>query len=1066
MVVIMFTDLVGSVDLKQRLRARAYATLIERHDALFMDILRGTPGAELRQDTGDGFYALFPTPAAAVEAALRFQRALHDEPWPEEAARVRIGLHAGQIDELSGTEADTKLVGLPIDLAARVMSLANPGQILLTRHVFDDARQYLRRLPGAAADQPALQWLAHGPYLLKGYDEPFEICEVGEPDIAPLEAPADSDKALRNSSVEEAELLGWRPAAGLPLPSHPEWRLIEKLGEGGVGEVWLAGNEQLHEQHVFKFCFDADKLRTLKRELTLFRVIRKHLGERRDIAQLHDVHLDRPPFFLESDYSEHGDLVHWADGQGGIDKVPLATRLALLEQAARAVSAAHSVGVLHKDLKPVNLLVGVDEQGAPYIQLSDFGIGELARGTGRTAGVTVVGFTEMLDEQDTLKYGNTPIYAPPESLTAQPFTVQGDIYALGVMLYQMVVGDLNKPLAPGWRRDIDDELLRADIARCVDGDPQRRFASAQELARQIETLDERRAQLVGERRQQRKDQRRRRLIRLGAAAMTVLLVLVGGIGVALVREQGLRKETEAAHQMSEREAAKANAVSEFLQNTLSSVDPTKAQGREVTVKEVLDEAAAQLERSDNPLEHEPPVEASIRLTLGRTYRALGKLDESIDHLERALELNRQALGENDPTTLRGQHEVGIAYNAAGRHAEAEQILMDTLERQRRLLGPAHEDTLATTLDLAVVQSFGLRRHEQAIPLFEQVLAEYRRIYGDEDEDTLEAMNALGIAYYYQGRYADVEPLWRKALEVRQQALGETHPDTTRSLNNLGLLYFRQERYADAEDMYQRAIDSMVEVHGSDHPDTLSARNNLAALYNNWGRSELARSMNEETLETRRRVLGEEHPDTLLSLNNLADTLRRLGQYDEAEVHLLQALELTGRTRGETHPETLRVRNNHALVYHAQSRYPESEAALREVLSQRLEVLGADHEDTLDTRLYLGDLYRDWQRYDEAIEQYQTVLARLERRPDADEGDLLVPLASLGKVYADLEDYDQAQAYFQRALAIGARVDPGEEDEDHRALVNDYAEFLRTTGGSDEASSQVPPASTAASGSDS
>ena len=1063
MSVIMFTDLVGSVDLKQRLRALAYAALIERHDALFMEILRGTPGAELRQDTGDGFYALFPTPAAAVEAALRFQRALQEEPWAEEPARLRIGLHAGQIAELSGTEADTKLVGLPIDLAARVMSLARPGQILLTRHVFDDARQYLRQLPGDAADRPALQWLAHGRYLFKGYDDPLEICEVGEPGIAPLQPPADSDKALRNSSVEEAELLGWRPAAGLPVPSHPDWRLLEKLGEGGVGEVWLAANKQLHEQHVFKFCFDADKLRTLKRELTLFRVIRKHLGERRDIAQLHDVHLDRPPFFLESDYSEHGDLVHWAEAQGGIDRVPLATRLALIAQTARAVAAAHSVGVLHKDLKPVNLLIGLDEQGAPYVKLSDFGIGELTRGSRRDAGVTVVGFTEVLTEQDTLHYGATPIYAPPESLTAQPFTVQGDVYSLGVMLYQMVVGDLNKPLAPGWRRDIEDELLRADIARCVDGDPQRRFASAQELAERIETLDERRAELDGQRRRQEKDQRRRRLIRLGTAAMALLLLLVGGIGVALLREQGLRKETELAQQRSEREAAKARAVSEFLQDTLSSVDPSRAQGREVTVKAVLDEAAAQFDQPDNPLVHEPPVEAAIRLTLGRTYRALGQLDESIEHLERSLELNRQTLGEDDPETLRARYEVGVAYNAAGRHAEAEEILADALERQRRLLGTGHEDTLATTLDLAIVQSFGLREHEQATPLFEHVLAEYRRIYGDDHEETLEAMNALGISYYYQGRYADVEPLWREALEVRERRLGKTHPDTTRSLNNLGLLYFRQERYADAERMYQRAIDSMVKLHGDDHPDTLSARNNLAVLYNSWGRSERARELNEETLETRRRVLGEEHPDTLLSLNNLAETFRLLGLYDEAEVRLLEALELTARTRGEAHPEALRVHNNLGLVYHAQHRYPESEAAFREVLALRLEVLGAADGDTLDTRLYLGDLYRDTRRYDEAIEQYQAVLSVLEQQPGVDEGELLWPLAGLGRVYAELEDADRAQAHFERALAIGARVDPEEEDEGHRKLVQDYAEFLRTTGVGEEASSRVPPAE---SGSDS
>ncbi|MCG6872033.1 MAG: adenylate/guanylate cyclase domain-containing protein [Gammaproteobacteria bacterium] len=233
LVVVMFTDLVGSVETKQRLGVAAYGEFIARHDQLFLEILKDIPGAELVQDTGDGFYALFPTSASAVEAALRFQHGLQAEDWPGPAPAVRIGLHMGQITEVTGSGQERKRVGMPIDLAARVMGLATGGQILVTRTVFDDARQYVRAHPPVDGDTPPLVWLAHGLYHLKGSDGPLEVFEIGAEGIAPLKAPPDNDKARR---------VGGQPASEQAIPGGtagvPPGTAATNRGPARTRPVW------------------------------------------------------------------------------------------------------------------------------------------------------------------------------------------------------------------------------------------------------------------------------------------------------------------------------------------------------------------------------------------------------------------------------------------------------------------------------------------------------------------------------------------------------------------------------------------------------------------------------------------------------------------------------------------------------------------------------------------------------------------------------------------------------------------------------------------------------------
>ena len=547
LLVFLFTDLVDSTGWKQSLGDAAYANdILQPHNDLCRRLLSEFPDANERNFTGDGFLVTFPSPSAAVQFGLRFHERLREYLWSDEVTRkghapeTRIGIHLGEAIAYADADPNTKQVtGQAVDLAARIMGLAAGKQTLVTRHAFDSARQYVR--------DEGLSWLAHGQYRCKGSDDPLEVCEVGVPGRAPLAPPADSDKAKRVKIEAEDDTGSWRPAVGLPIPRRDGWIIEKKLGEGGFGEVWLARHQRTKERRVFKFCFDAERLRSFKRELTFFKLIKNELGERPDIAKLHEVQVEAPPYFLESEFVESGNLADWAEAQGGLEKIPLATRLRLMVETARAVAAAHSLGIIHKDLKPSNILIKLDRDGTPHAQLNDFGIGILADRTLLQKGaITETGFTESVMFGNDSSRTGTRLYSPPEANLGKPATTGFDVYALGVMLFQMVVGDLHRPLGTGWQEDViagdaDDPLqsalLMEDISQATYGVPAKRLPGAALFADRVEHLEARRAErlagIASKEQERLKVERDRRLKRLrwALAGSVALMVVMGGLGV-------------------------------------------------------------------------------------------------------------------------------------------------------------------------------------------------------------------------------------------------------------------------------------------------------------------------------------------------------------------------------------------------------------------------------------------------------------------------------------------------------------------------------------------------------
>jgi serine/threonine protein kinase len=292
------------------------------------------------------------------------------------------------------------------------------------------------------------------------------------------------------SSVAVPEL---RLFPGQPVPGRDQWRLTRRLDASPSSDVWVAEHPKTRETRVFKFAPDGVRLKSLKREITVARLLRESLGDRPEFVRALEWNFESHPYFVESEYVGP-NLVEWADIQGGLGKVPLDVRVQLLTDVARAVAAAHELDILHKDLKPANVLLASTPDGRPQIKVADFGSASLVVPERLAAlGITNLGFTQT-GANDGKALTGTLMYIAPEVLSGQLPTAASDVYSLGVLLYQLVAGDFRKPIAPGWEADLSDPILREDVADSACGDPSRRLKSVQALVERLVNLDRRRAE--------------------------------------------------------------------------------------------------------------------------------------------------------------------------------------------------------------------------------------------------------------------------------------------------------------------------------------------------------------------------------------------------------------------------------------------------------------------------------------------------------------------------------------------------------------------------------------------
>jgi tetratricopeptide (TPR) repeat protein len=802
------------------------------------------------------------------------------------------------------------------------------------------------------------------------------------------------------------------------------YRIVRLIGEGGMGAVYEAEQEEPRRVVALKMIklglATPDRLRRFRQESQALARL-QHPG----IAQIYesntaDTGFGPQPFFA-MELIRGLPLNQYAE----VHQLNTRQRLLLMVKVCEAVHHAHQRGLIHRDLKPGNILV--DESGQPKIL--DFGVARVTEADapeGDTQPALETGLGQLI---------GTLAYMSPEQVLGDPLEVdtRSDVYALGVILYELLAGrlpyEVNHRQLPEAVHTIREEEppglssisrdYRGDVEtivrKALEKDKARRYASAADLGTDIQRYlnDEPiTARPPGTGYQLQKFARRHRALMAGVAAVFVVLL----VAVAVSTSMALR---------ASRAEAEARAVSEFLQKDLlaeasarTQAGPNAKPDPHLEVRTALDRAATQIR---GKFDKQPLVEASIRQTIGDTYADLGLFSEAQQQEERALEIRRRILGESQPATLESMDHLAVLYRMEGKYSEGERLRQKLLETRRRVLGELHPDTLDAMNNLAL-----LYRYEGKLglaePLYIKAVEGLRRTKGVENRQTIDTMANLAQVYNDQEKFAQAESLFREVLEAAPRILGEEHPDTQIFRNNLAQVYQNEGKFAQAELFQRKAVEVDSRVLGAEHPDTLMDLGNLAKLYRNQGKYAEAEALFNRVLETQRRVVGEDRPATMTTMALLGSVEWYEGKYAEAELLLTRTLQAQRRVLGNEHPST-----QNSLVWLGRARlqqhkYVQAETNFRQALST-YEKISPKAWQRYHCQSLLGASLAGERRYDEAepllLTAYATMIQRRDKIPAPSQPDLESAGTEIVRLYEDWGKPDQAAQWRSKLTAQGA-----------------------------------------------
>lgn len=783
--------------------------------------------------------------------------------------------------------------------------------------------------------------------------------------------------------------------AGDFVPGRDQWRLTRPMDVSGSSEVWLAENPKTREQRVFKFAADGVRLKGLKREITVSRFLRESLGDRPEFVRILEWNFETSPFFLESEYAGP-NLAEWAVARGGLSEIPVEIRLRLLIDIAQAVAAAHGIGVLHKDLKPANILVvpGVAPSGASrwQVKIADFGSASLFDPSRLQAlGITNLGFTQTVALERDSSSGGSPgssaaaltgtlMYLPPEVLAGQSPSASADVYALGVILYQLLIGDFRKPLAPGWEAGIQDPLLREDIADAACGDPARRLGSAVDLAERLLTLEARRVRRNElETAKQRAQFAERQLAAARARRPWVALAVVAlaiGLGFSFTLYRRAARERDIAN----RQTAIASSVSRFLSDDLlGRGNPFSSGKSSETLMEAIQQASPSIDRQ---FKDEPLVAARLHQTIARA------LDNRTDYPDARVEYDRAA------------HLFQSVDGELSQDAIVVQLQRSTLEARAYQSG--------------------------SLPLAKSILEQQKARIAKLEHSRPDLPVWLASA---QGMIALVENNAKSAAENFQAAVEKANilPEFDESARltfkqRLAFSYIRLGEGAKAEQLFRELIAAFTRVAGPDSPHVLRVRLNLAqALMIQNKHEEAVKEANAIYPEFVSR-LGSDHELTMQLLTTRAQSEGSLGMWDDAIRDDLTIHELAVRKQGPLSFFAAATLADASLAQCRAGRYRDGEANARQSYAASAKAFGPRAGLTGGAAYSLATCLIGLGKLDEAAALLPQIdanaVAQLSGDPDWGAGITL----SQAEIAYRRHDYDAARNYLEMVAPVFSRKD--------------------------------------------
>lgn len=807
------------------------------------------------------------------------------------------------------------------------------------------------------------------------------------------------------------------PAAGLVLG---DFRLLHELGRGGMGVVWEAEQLSLGRRVALKIL--APKLgpsplvlRRFQREAEAGGRI-NHPG----IVAVYAIGRHENLSFLATELVAGGRSLaqELADlrARAELPADHYRRQAELFAAVASAMAALHEAGVIHRDLKPGNILLAAD--GQPKV--SDFGLAFLP---------------DALDLTQTGELAGTPFYMSPEQAEPRRGAAdrRSDIFSLGTSFYEALT--LARPFDGDTSQQVLEKILRLDppdprrlrsrvprdlaviCLKALEKNPDRRYPSMAELAADLRRhlhSEPIRAKPPSLPVRAGKWLRRHPVVSASGGVAAVAFVVVSW---ALVQARAAERRALLSLRTSEQ-------VAEFIVRVFESAAPEQARGRGMSAYDALRNGLLRV-RAD--LEDEPAALAALLRTLGRTHSALGFPAEAESLLAEAAALFERTRGAGDPATLECRADLALLYLEGSRWDDAEALLQDGLGRARERWGEDHDLTLLFRSGLAVLHE-NRAHYDRSDPELRQVLADLERRHGGRSVRVLQVRRNLGLRAATGGDGARAASLLESVLADQLEILGDDHPETLRTRHHLAKVLSRAGDLPRASELCRANRSQQVRILGPEHPDTLESDSLLAAIFMEQGRWDEAVALFERTIEAQGRVLGEWHGDRLVAQHNLATAYLELGELAAASDLLEQVLAGQSRTMGPDHPDTLATRGRLAVLALQSGSLEQAESLLTAVLEAQTRLLGPEDPNTLKTRYEMAWVRIRQGRLAEAAEEMERTAASLER--------VLGDASSLTvAVLGDLADLRLVEGSPEAALALRRRIAAARpaDPEAHNAL---------------------------------
>jgi non-specific serine/threonine protein kinase/serine/threonine-protein kinase len=782
-----------------------------------------------------------------------------------------------------------------------------------------------------------------------------------------LDSPADRDRYLAEVCGDRAELrnevesllkaLGdagdflerpvAQPTAAVEPPAPGEasgtligpYKLLERIGEGGMGEVWMAEQREPIQRMV--------ALKIIKAGMDTKQVVARFEAERQALALMDHPNIakvfdagatesGRPYFVME--LVKGTPITTYCDN----NRLTLRERLELFLPVCQAIQHAHQKGIIHRDIKPSNVLIAPYD-GRPVPKMIDFGVAK-AIGQRLTERTLYTGFGSVV--------GTLEFMSPEQAeLNNQDIDTRSDIYSLGVLLYELLTGTTplshervthaaftemlraireEEPPKPSTRLTDSKEtlvsiandrhteparlpkLVKGEldwiVMKCLEKDRTRRYETASSLAHDLERYlggDPVEAGPPSALYRLRKFARKHRASLVAAGAFVLLLAVASAVSTSLAI-RATRAESESrdaqnqvtkelsralgAEKQASAEKANAQALLRFLlADVLEQADPYHEPDRDLKVRTLVDRAAGRLEAN----EAIPPlVQAAIGQTIGRIYLGLGDLRKAEAHLTQAYQVLQEHAGEDHADTLDAGYHLALLYYFQSDYAKAESLYLRVVEGRRRLLGDGDPATLQVLSDLGRLYVWR-DEPERAEPLLIEGL-QASRAFSDRDLETLSLMHGLAITYTFLGRYPEALEFADKALKGRRAILGDKHPDTLNTAAMRAALDRRMGRLREGEERISEVCRLRHEVLGELHPQTMASDMQLALVYLAEGKRTDAEPLLRSFREKADRQPGRVHPTHIWGMSELGIALLRQGDFAEASSFLHLYLELAAK----------------------------------------------------------------------------------------------------------------------------------------------------------------------------